>query len=122
MAAGLLRKIVGALGARTAVRVESAIRNEPEQPDTPAVSAIISRLREIVVQHGDGVVLAENVGSGDHLFDSGHVDSMSGIALLTFVEDHYDVLIEGFELVDSLSSLRALATHIDEQQSAPQSA
>ena len=46
---------------------------------------------------------------------------MSGISLLTFIEDHYGVHIEDFELAENLTSLRALAKRIDGLQPAPQS-
>ena len=80
------------------------------------VSGNIEVLRESVVQNGDGVVLAGDVDAGDHLFSSGHIDSMSGIALLTFIEERYGVEIEDLELVEPLNTLRALAQRIDELQ------
>ena len=46
---------------------------------------------------------------------------MSGISLLTFIEDRYGVQIEDFELVETVTSLRALAPRIDAQQPATQS-
>ncbi len=121
MARGLLRELRAAFGGRPPAPVESAIPDEPAQPETPAVSEIIERLREFVVRHGDGVVLAETVKSGDRLFDCGHVDSMSGIALLTLVEDHYEVNIKDFELMETSTSLRALAQRIDESHPTPES-
>ena len=117
MASGLFGKLGEVLRGRKTVRTESAIPEEPLVPDSPAVSEIIDRLRQSVVQHGDGAVSAENVGAGDHLFDSSHIDSMSGAALLTFIEDHYEIAIEDFELVEPLNTLRALAQHIEERQS-----
>ena len=121
MATGLFQKLGNALRGRRDARSKVATPDEPTKPDTPAIAEIIGRLREVIVQHGDGVVLAENVRAGDPLFDSGHVDSMSGISLITFIEDHYGVPIEDFELVETLTSLRALAQRIDAQQPITQS-
>ena len=117
MAPGFLQKIGKALRGRTDAGSPVTTPDERIQPDTPAVTEIIGGLRELVVQHGDGAVLSENVGAGDPLFDRGHIDSMSGISLLTYIEDHYGVLIEDFELVETLTSLRALAQRIAERQS-----
>ena len=47
---------------------------------------------------------------------------MSGAALLTFIEDHYGINIEDFELMETLTSLRALAQRIDDQQATAESA
>ena len=81
-------------------------------PPPPAYGAIVERLRSLVVQHSDGTRSPGDVGAGDPLYVRGHVDSVSALALLTFIEDHYGVTIDEEDLVGRLHSLDALARHI----------
>lgn len=84
----------------------------------PAISGpsshdeIVERLRLLVVQLSDGTRTPEDIGAGDHLYDRGHVDSVAGVTLLTFIADHYGVTIDEADLVRGLHSLDALARHI----------
>lgn len=63
----------------------------------------------LVVQQSDGTRSPEDIGADDHLYDRGHVDSVGGVTLLTFIQDHYGVTIDEGDLVRRLHSLDALA-------------
>lgn len=73
---------------------------------------IVDRLRLVVVQQSDGTRSPEDVGACDHLFERCHVDSMGGVALLSFIEEHYGVTIDEADLIQRRYSLDALARHI----------
>ena len=81
---------------------------------SPPLNSILEELRAVVVEQSDGTRSAEDVGAGDRLYDCGHLDSMGAVALLTFIEDRFDVVIDDAELVGPLGSLDALARHIAE--------
>lgn len=73
---------------------------------------IVESLRRVVVEQADGTRAPADVGTADHLYDCGHVDSIGGLALLGFIEDRYGVTIDEADLVGRLYSLDALARHI----------
>jgi acyl carrier protein len=95
-------------------RPPSAVRPPPEHASASPASHVelVERLRWVVVQHSDGTLAPEDVGAGDHLYERRHVDSVSSLALLTFIEDHYGVTIDEADLLARLCSLDALARHI----------
>jgi acyl carrier protein len=119
MAPSLFRKIASALsGGGSAEDAASPSAGEPAQPDSARTAELIAALREVVVRNGDGEVQSEDVAADDHLLYANHMDSMAGASLLTFIEDSYGVHIEDFELVEDLSTLRALARHIEKREGA----
>jgi acyl carrier protein len=109
-----LRRVGRSLWGRPPAAVRPAAEAPPAARRSGPLShgEIVETLRLLVVQHSDGTRSPEDVGAGDHLYDRGHVDSMGGVALLTFIEDHYGVAIDEADLVTRLHTLDALARHI----------
>jgi acyl carrier protein len=114
MSESWLRRVGRSLRGRPAPGARPAAEGPPASRGAGPLShgEIVETLRLLVVQHSDGTRSSEDVGAGDHLYERGHVDSMGGVALLTFIEDHYGVAIDEADLVARLHSLDALARHI----------
>ena len=80
---------------------------------------ILDDLRECVVENSEGQLSACEVGVRARLYDHGYVDSLSAASLLEFIHRRYQVEISEVELVGRLSSLDALARHIQEVARVP---
>ncbi len=115
MSESWLRRIGRSLVGRPAAGTRPPALRAPAAapaPPGPSHREIVERLRCLVVQQSDGTRSPEDVGEGDHLYERGHLDSMSALALVVFIEDNYRVTIDEADLVGPLCSLDALARHI----------
>ena len=96
----------------------AAADDAPPRPSSAADAAspehgrILDRLRAFVVEQSDASLSPQDVAATDDLFDCGHLDSMSAVALLEFIDERYGVRIDQAELVGRLSTLDALVRHI----------
>jgi len=91
----------------------------PEAPAEAAASElepVVEALRIVVSEQSDDALPPSAIGAGDHLYDCGHMDSMSAVALLGFIEERYGVTIDEVELAGDLCSLDALARRIVAQR------
>jgi acyl carrier protein len=71
------------------------------------------------VENSEAQLSACEVDARARLFDHGYVDSLSAASLLAFIDQRYHVEISEVDLVGRLSSLDALARHIQEVARAP---
>ena len=76
--------------------------------------AIADALRRYLVELSEGKLTLDGIDPERHLFDRGYVDSLSAVMLLAHIEERWNVQIEDLELVESLSTVNALAARIDE--------
>ena len=96
----------------------AAADDPPQRPDSAPDAAppehvrILDRLRALVVEQSDARLSLQDVAATDDLFDCGHLDSMSAVALLEFIDERYGVRIDQAELVGRLSTLDALVRHV----------
>ena len=104
---GILDRIRRALGDD-----EASDARAPRVVDDEQTRAIVSRLRDFVVEKSDGVLEARAIDPAEHLYDAGYVDSQSSVALLAFIEEEWGLVISEVDLVGRLSSLDALARHL----------
>ena len=58
---------------------------------------------------------ADEIDSEAHAYDSGYFSSREAMALLTWIDDSYNVTVTEFELIGRLSSLKALSEHLATQ-------
>jgi acyl carrier protein len=78
-----------------------------------AAEDIVRELRDEVARLSEGKLASDGIDPGEHLFDCGYVDSLSAVMLLAHIEDRYGVLIEDVELIESLTTLDAIAAHVE---------
>jgi acyl carrier protein len=81
-------------------------------PETGAPE-IAEALRDELVRLSEGKLRAGDIDPSQHMFDCGYIDSLSAVMLIAHVEDRYGVLIEDVELIESLTTLEALAAHVE---------
>lgn len=75
-------------------------------------TAVLERLRRHVIESSDGTLSPEQVDDREHLYDAGYLDSQSSASLLELIEAEYGVEVSETDLVGRLSSLEALAHHV----------
>ncbi len=109
----------GFVGAGRASRPETEAV-EPRDPATRrdpvaqrSVTEIGVVLRGHIALQSDGVHTLDTIEGDGHLFDEGYLDSLSSVSLVALIEDRYGVQVEEVELVGRLSTVDALAEHID---------
>ena len=74
--------------------------------------AIVDALRRYLVELSEQRLAYGEIDPDRHLFDHGYVDSLSAVMLLAHIEEHWGIQIEDVELVESLTSVNALAARI----------
>jgi acyl carrier protein len=80
--------------------------------DGAAVTALVAELRTYLAGISDGKLRAEEIEPAGHLFDAGYVDSLTAVMLVAHLEEAYGVRIEDMDLVERLTTLDALASHV----------
>jgi acyl carrier protein len=96
--------------------------SDAEARDLPPVEAMdasaLSRDEVIGVLRDDLLLLAQERLTADevdpdgHIFDYGYVDSLSAVIFLARIEERFGVQIEDVELLDTVSSLSAIADRV----------
>ncbi|HET6304585.1 MAG TPA: acyl carrier protein [Myxococcota bacterium] len=74
--------------------------------------AIADALRRYLVELSEERLSYGEIDPERHLFDHGYVDSLSAVMLLAHIEERWGVQIEDVELIESLTSVNALAARI----------
>jgi acyl carrier protein len=73
---------------------------------------VAEALRGYLVELSEGKLELAAVDPDRHLFDHGYVDSLSAVMLIAHIEERWGVQIEDLELVESLTTVNALAARI----------
>ena len=74
--------------------------------------AVADALRHYLVELSEQRLAYGDIDPDRHLFDHGYVDSLSAVMLLAHIEERWGVQIEDVELVESLTTVNALAARI----------
>jgi D-alanine--poly(phosphoribitol) ligase subunit 2 len=74
--------------------------------------ALLATLREVVAELSEGKLAASQIDPDAHLFDYGYVNSLSAVMFLAHVSERYGVEIEDVELIEEVTTLRAVADRI----------
>ncbi len=88
----------------------------PAPPSTAEV--VLDELRSTVARLSEGKLGVEAINPNGHLFDQGYLDSFKSAELLLFVEQRFGVSVPEVMLVGRLSTLAALAAHVQQQRPA----
>jgi len=76
-------------------------------------SELIELLRTDLVEISEGKLALDEIDPDGHLFDFGYVDSLSAVVFLARIEDRFGLRIEDLALIESLTSLSAIADRIE---------
>jgi len=76
------------------------------------LDALIDDMRKKVAELSDGKLTAAAIDPAGHLFDFGYVDSLTAVSFLAYVEDRWGVTIEDVDVVEKLTTIRAIAEHV----------
>jgi acyl carrier protein len=74
--------------------------------------ALVEALRGIVAELSEGKLTASQIDPDAHLFDYGYVNSLSAVMFLAHISEHHGVEIEDVELIEEVTTLRAVARRI----------
>jgi len=74
--------------------------------------AIADALRRYLAELSEERLAFGEIDPDRHLFDHGYVDSLSAVMLLAHIEERWGIQIEDVELLESLTTLNALAARI----------
>ena len=86
--------------------------------EAPADAALLDALRQQLVEISEGKLQAAEIDAEGHLFDCGYVDSLSAVMFLAHLEERYGVRIEDVELVETYTTLEAIARHVQQSRGA----
>ena len=85
---------------------------QPVDPGSVSPGDILELLCADLVALGEGKLDRGEIDEEGHLFDYGYVDSLSAVAFLARIEERFGVQIEDIELLDGVSSLRAIVERV----------
>jgi methoxymalonate biosynthesis acyl carrier protein len=72
--------------------------------------SVREKIREVVVRHTDGVPVEDD----EDLFDSGHVNSLFVVQLVTWIEQEFDLRLPLNDLVlDDLRTIASIASTVE---------
>jgi len=83
-----------------------------EQRVAAAEDELIGALCAVVAELSEGKLAAAQIEPDAHLFDYGYVNSLSAVMFLAHVSERYGVEIEDVELIEEVTTLRAVARRI----------
>jgi acyl carrier protein len=81
--------------------------------DGPVPEAVLEELCAMVVQLSDGELTRGDLDPSAPIVDRGYVDSLSAVMLLDGIRARWGVEIEDVELIESLTTLVAIAKRVD---------
>jgi acyl carrier protein len=76
-------------------------------------AGLVELLRRDLVEISEGKLMLDEIDASGHLFDFGYVDSLSAVVFLARIEDRFGVQIEDLALIETLTSVDAIADHIE---------
>ena len=79
---------------------------------TRSASDIADALRRFIVDLSNGQLTFDDIDLGEHMLDSGYVDSLSAVVLLARVEEIWAVDVDDTCLVNGATTLNDLAVLI----------
>jgi len=91
---------------------DSAPAAEDRLPPAADAATVEQALREVIAEQSDGLLTAADVPADAPLLDEGHLDSLSSVKVLMFIEKSYGVEIQESELTGRLNTLAALVKHV----------
>jgi acyl carrier protein len=74
---------------------------------------LVELLRSDLAEISEGKLALDEIDPSGHLFDFGYVDSLSAVVLLARIEDRFGIRIEDLALIESLTSVNAIADRIE---------
>jgi D-alanine--poly(phosphoribitol) ligase subunit 2 len=77
-----------------------------------AEDELLEALRAVVAELSEGKLAASQIDADAHLFDYGYVNSLSAVMFLAHVAERHGVEIEDVELIEEVTTLRAVARRI----------
>lgn len=77
-----------------------------------ASEELIDGLRAVLAELSEGKLAPVQIDPDAHLFDYGYVNSLSAVMFLAHISERHGVEIEDVDLIESLTTLRAVADHI----------
>jgi acyl carrier protein len=84
----------------------------PSDGSAPDVEKIITDLQAYIASKSRHKLDPHEVSSTDSLWSAGHIDSLSYVEFLMFIERQYGVIVPDVQLSGQLNSLEALGTFI----------
>ena len=79
---------------------------------TRSASDIADALRRLIVDLSNGQLTFDDIDLGQHMLDSGYVDSLSAVVLLARIEEIWAVDVDDTCLVNGATTLNDLAVLI----------
>lgn len=73
---------------------------------------VVDLLRRDLVEISEGKLAESDVEPGGHLFDYGYLDSLTAVTFLARIEQRFGVVIEDLDLLETLTTLDAIATRV----------
>ena len=109
-----LKKAVGgdAEPAAQVARIAPA-RVAPADAKSLGRAGLVELLRGDLVEISEGKLALDEIDADGHLFDFGYVDSLSAVVFLARIEDRFGIQIEDLALIETLTSVNAVADHIE---------
>lgn len=84
----------------------------PESATDVDVEELVAALRQVVAELSEGKLAAAQIDPDAHLFDYGYVNSLSAVMFLAHISERHGVEIEDVELIEEVTTLRAVADRI----------
>ena len=109
-----LKKVVGGdpEPAPQVARLAPAIV-APVDAKTLDRAELVELLRADLVEISEGKLALDEIDANGHLFDFGYVDSLSAVVFLARIEDRFGIRIEDLALIETLTSVNAIADRIE---------
>jgi acyl carrier protein len=115
-----LKKII--VGEDDSAEADASTRPQGSKaPNAKGGANIEQALREVIAEQSDGQLTAEEIPSDEPLLEEGHLDSLSSVKVLMFIEEQYGVEIQESELTGRLETLDALVKHVAAESAQPES-
>ncbi len=76
-------------------------------------SELLELLRADLVEISEGKLALDEIDASGHLFDFGYIDSLSAVVFLARIEDRFGIRIEDLALIETLTSVNAVADRIE---------
>jgi acyl carrier protein len=79
---------------------------------TGAETDLVASLQAVLAELSEGKLAASQIDPDAHLFDFGYVNSLSAVMFLAHISEQHGVEIEDVELIEEVTTLRAVAQRI----------
>ena len=79
---------------------------------TGAETDLVASLQAVLAELSEGKLATSQIDPDAHLFDFGYVNSLSAVMFLAHISEQHAVEIEDVELIEEVTTLRAVAQRI----------